>query len=87
MNEDKDLELAFRRIIDSENHHKTRLPFDIKLANKKVNSCGLQLADLIAYPIGRHILNPEHKNRSFEVLEKKIVRDPERNRSGLRIFE
>lgn len=87
LNEDKELELAFKRIVYRENWHNARLPFEIKLANKKVNSCGLQIADLIAHPIGRHVLKPKQKNRSFEILEKKIVRKAEMKEGyGLKIF-
>ncbi len=41
----------------------------------KFNSCGLQLADLVARPIGRKYLKPEQENRAYEVLEAKFVRD------------
>lgn len=87
LNEDKDLELAFRRIIDQGNWHNARLPFDIKFANKKVNSCGLQVADLVAHPIGRHVLNPMQENRSFSILEKKIIgKNGRKDGYGLKIF-
>ena len=56
--EDKDLELEFRRVCDGANQWGV-LPFDIILADKKSNSCGLQLADLIARPIGRYVLDPQ----------------------------
>ena len=50
--EDNDLELEFRRVCDR-NATGHQLPFEIILADKKCNSAGLQLADLIARPIGR----------------------------------
>ena len=31
--------------------------FDIRLMDKKHNSTGLQLADLVAHPIGRHAIS------------------------------
>ena len=69
--EDKDLELEFRRVCDGANRCGV-LPFDIVLADKKSNSSGLQLADLIARPIGRYILNPKQENRAYAVIEEKI---------------
>ena len=40
---------------------------------KKANSTGLQLADLVARPIGLHALHPEQPNRAFESLKPKIT--------------
>lgn len=70
--EDKDLELEFRRVCDGANGTGTRLPFEIILADKKANSSGLQLADLVARPIGLHILRPAQENRAFDVLTRKF---------------
>ncbi len=39
---------------------------------KSENIIGLQIADLIAYPITRHVLNPNGVNLSYEVLKKNI---------------
>jgi len=36
--------------------------------------CGLQLADLVARPIGRKQLNPEQVNRAYDVLETKFLK-------------
>lgn len=88
-NEDQDLELAFRRICDSDNHwNKVLQCFDIILADKKTNSAGLQLADLTARPIGRHILAPNQKNRAYEIIEPKFRRrdDGKIEGWGLRVF-
>ncbi len=74
-NEDDDLELEFRRVCDDENPAGVPLPFSIVMANKQINSCGLQLADLVARPIGRKHLTPEQENRAYEVLATKFVRD------------
>lgn len=41
-------------------------------AYKRDNIIGLQVADLIAYPIGRQVLNPERPNPAFEVIAKNI---------------
>src|SRR5262245_43093412 len=50
--EDNELELEFRRICDGANRLGIALPFDVVFADKRVNSAGLQLADLVARPIG-----------------------------------
>lgn len=39
---------------------------------KKENIIGLQLADLIAYPITRHVLNPKKPNPAYDVICDKI---------------
>jgi hypothetical protein len=70
--EDKDLELAFRRICPGLDLF-SELPFDIVFADKKVNSVGLQLADLTARPIGRHHLNEAEPNRAYKVLQQKFT--------------
>ncbi len=73
--EDNELELEFRRVCDEENPTGVPLPFSIVLANKQINSCGLQLADLVARPIGRKQLNPDQENRAYDVLEAKFLRN------------
>jgi hypothetical protein len=73
--EDRELETEFRRICDGQNAMAARLPFEIVMADKKCNSAGLQLADLVARPIGRKVLNPEQPNRAFDILAQKFRRD------------
>ena len=70
--EDKELELEFRRICGGANKFGAKLPFEIILADKRVNSTGLQLADLVARPIGLHHLRPQQPNRAFDVLKLKF---------------
>lgn len=40
--------------------------------DKKNNVIGLQIADLIAYPISRQVLNPERLNPAFKIIAKNI---------------
>jgi hypothetical protein len=47
------------------------------MASKQSNTCGLQLADLVARPIGRHILSPEQPNRALALLSPKLRRGPD----------
>jgi Protein of unknown function (DUF3800) len=70
--EDKELELEFRRICDGANPSRAKLPYRIILADKKANSTGLQLADLVARPIGLDYLRPDQGNRAFAILKQKF---------------
>lgn len=72
--EDNELELEFRRICDGANRLGIQLPFDVIFADKKVNSAGLQLADLVARPVGMSVLRPGQENRAFDVLKRKFFR-------------
>lgn len=70
--EDAELELEFRRICDGANRMERTLPFDVVFADKKANSTGLQLADLVARPVGLSVLRPGQENRAYDVLKKKF---------------
>lgn len=70
--EDSELELEFRRVCDGDNRLQISLPFNVIFADKKVNSSGLQLADLMARPIGLSVLRPDQENRAFDVLKRKF---------------
>ena len=80
--EDKELELEFRRICDGNNPLGLQLPFEILFSDKKAMSSGLQLADLVARPVGLHILRPEQQNRSFDALKDKFFCDGGRDGVG-----
>lgn len=54
-------------------------------SDKKDNVFGLQVADLIAYPISRHVLAPERFNPAFEVIYPNIYRS-DGKLLGLKIF-
>lgn len=86
--EDAELGLAFRRVCDGQNAMRKRLPFEIIMADTKCNSAGLQVADLVARPVGRHILDPAQPNRAYDILARKFRRDPDGSESGwgLKIF-
>ena len=81
-NEDNDLELEFRRICQNNNFN-----FKLRMANKQTNCAGLQLADLIARPIGLKILKPEQGNRGFDIIKSKL-RDSQEgcDNYGLKVF-
>ncbi|MDX2190780.1 MAG: DUF3800 domain-containing protein [Bacteroidota bacterium] len=88
--EDKNLEAHFQRIVSRGtglltsnriNHFKTNFTFK----DKKDNINGLQLADLVAYPIARNVIEPNRANPAFEVLESKIYKKGS-ELLGLKIF-
>lgn len=72
--EDRELELEFRRTVSGENFHKKKFPFEIQFATKQTNCAGIQLADMIARPIGLHVLRPQQTNRAFDIIERKLYR-------------
>lgn len=80
--EDSELELEFRRICDGNNRLMQSLPFEVVFSDKKVMSSGLQLADLVARPIGLNMLRPEQENRAFEILKTKFYCDGGRENVG-----
>ena len=80
--EDAELELEFRRICDGDNPGNRVLPFDVVFADKKTNLAGLQLADLVARPVGLNYLRPNQPNQAFEVLKKKFFCDGGRAGAG-----
>ncbi len=88
--EDKQLDDHFQRLcargtgkLTAEQLHAVSPTFTFR--NKKENVNGIQLADLVAYPIARYVIEPERANPAFEVLEHKIYRI-NGNLDGLKIY-
>jgi Protein of unknown function (DUF3800) len=79
--EDQELELEFRRSCD-----RMKKPFEPVFLSKASNSPGLQLADLIARPIGTHVLHPDQENRAYSLIRTKFVGQGEAGALGLKIF-
>ncbi len=48
---------------------------DFGFNNKKDNIIGLQLADLIAYPVTVHLLHPERYKPLYEAVKHNIFQD------------
>jgi hypothetical protein len=67
--EDADLELAFFRLMQEQEYAGR---FQIKILPKISNCCGLQLADLIARPIGRYVLDPNQPNKAYNIICEKL---------------
>ncbi|MDC4895123.1 DUF3800 domain-containing protein, partial [Acinetobacter baumannii] len=78
-----DLELEFRRVCDGNNYDKICLPFEIKMASKKVNSSGLQSSSVVALPIGPSCLKTFQPNRHFDVLKFKFYSSKGRLGAGV----
>ena len=88
--EDKQLQDHFQRLLGKGTskispeeiaYYKPKFTF----SNKNENINGLQLADLLAYPIARHVVNPSKTNDAFEVLKPKIFNKGGRL-IGLKVF-
>jgi hypothetical protein len=75
--EDTELELEFRRICEGVNGLGQPLPFRLVVADKRANSEGLQLADMVARPVALSVLRPDQPNRAMEVLREKLWRGPD----------
>lgn len=56
--------------------------------NKHENIVGLQIADLCAYPMARHLLHPKEPYIPFKIIEKKIYRNKKGQYMdwGLKVF-
>lgn len=50
-----------------------KFDFQIRISNKAHNSTGLQLADMIARPIGLNVLNPAQPNQAHDVIRQKYI--------------
>lgn len=72
--EDSELELEFRRICAGANGMRHRLNMQLVMSSKESNAAGMQIADLVARPVGIHALRPQQKNRAFDVLKNKLVK-------------
>lgn len=56
-----------------------------KFMSKKQNINGLQLSDLVAYPIARHIIEPNRINLAFNIIQTKFYEEGGR-RYGLKQY-
>lgn len=69
--EDQEVELEFRRIA-ARNPHCQSTPIDIIMCDKRGNAAGLQIADLIASPIGMKVMNPTYQQRAYDIIRAKF---------------
>lgn len=88
--EDKKLEEHFQRLLARGTGYVSaerlkNYALTIHFRNKKENINGLQLADLAAYPIARHVIEPHRVNPAYELISKKIY-SKNGKRYGLKIY-
>lgn len=88
--EDKELELCFLRTVSNGTNYVSAdrfraVKFTLKFAEKTMNVIGNQMADLIVYPIARHVLDPTKANLPYEVVAPKVYRGPGAVQ-GLKVF-
>lgn len=57
----------------------------IVFKDKKENINGLQLADLVAYPIARYVIDPKRANPAYDILNNKIY-NKNGKKYGLKVF-
>jgi uncharacterized protein DUF3800 len=74
--EDDELELEFRRICNKASYRRQQFTLEPRFVPKSANAPGLQIADLVARPIARYVMNPAQMNRAYSVIEKKLDRNP-----------
>ena len=62
---------------------------DLSFNQKSQNIIGMQIADLVAYPIGKRVLDESKENKAFEIIEKKFHKSFKNSsylNYGLKIF-
>ncbi|MBI2833043.1 MAG: DUF3800 domain-containing protein [Acidobacteria bacterium] len=78
-NEDRELHLAFQRIVSRgteyyEGHRFRAIKWTLRFLPKSMNIVGTQVADLAAYPVARYALDPNRPNPAFDVIRPKFLR-------------
>ncbi|MCB0753224.1 MAG: DUF3800 domain-containing protein, partial [Ignavibacteriae bacterium] len=58
---------------------------EIEFIDKKDDIVGLQISDLVAYPIARYIIDPKRANPAYEVISNKLFIQ-NKKRYGIKIF-
>jgi hypothetical protein len=77
--EDNDLRLSFFKVISQGTVYNSadrfkQIDFKLHFVPKAMNIVGTQLADLAAYPIARHVLQPGRASPAYDVVAKKLYR-------------
>ncbi len=88
--EDDELQLSFLKIVNggtdfcSASRFK-KIDFKLIFREKKMNIVGTQVADLIAYPTARRVLNPLGPNPAFDVIKNKFFKGIPKS-TGFKVF-
>jgi len=74
--EDKELQVSFWVMVNAGTeyiaaHRFKNIQFALQFVPKAMNVVGNQMADLVAYPIARHVLDPTKPNPAYEVIRTK----------------
>lgn len=91
--EDEIIQKRYNRLLDKGSQHITPERFKkrfkkMEFKRKIENDCGLQIADLCAYPVARHIINPKEPYPLYDIVESKFRRNTTGSFKGygLKIF-
>ena len=81
--EDEILQKRYNRLLDKGSGHispeRFKARFEkMEFKKKRDNDCGLQIADLCAYPVARNIINPNDPYPAYDIVAKKF----RKNRAG-----
>ena len=76
--------MAFRRVLKEQ----IAIQPDMEFESKAAGLIGLEIADLVAYPIGRSVIDRPQPNLPMEIIERKFLHGPdsERARAGLTVI-
>ncbi len=91
--EDEILQKRYNRLLDVGTanilSHKFKTYFEkMEFKKKRDNDCGLQIADLCAYPVARNIINPNDPYPAYGIVAQKFRRNSNGSHIGygLKIF-
>lgn len=83
---DRALRIAFDNIVAKMIAWQAGYPLKVLFVDKKANSIGLQIADLVAYPIGKFVVNYQQENLAFDIFKNKFHKYPHPLGKWLKIF-
>lgn len=88
-NEDNELRASFHSLMTQGTYYNQAQRFrnllcPLTFRRKQDNIAGIQLADLCAHPVARHVLKPQQPNRAFDALQNHFYKAG--NVHGLKVF-
>ena len=88
--EDRNLQNYYRQLLEKGTYWVTEERMRNRMSSldfrwKTEDIAGLQIADLVAYPLTRHVLNPQAVNLAYDVLEPNIFKE-DGKLMGLKIY-
>jgi len=73
---------ALREFLAEKHQDQLKTHVKVIFADKKTNLAGLQLADLVARPVGLSQVRPDQANQAFDMLKRKFFCDGGRDKVG-----